>query len=237
MSRHLHYGNQILARLPEAEKALLSPHLKRVDLGRNTIVHKFGEPFSAVYFPHDGIVSLVIDLSTGDTVETATVGREGVVGGAAGFGAVAVNRAVVQVGGSASMIHAGDFRPLLNRSPTFRDMVALYQHFILAQAQQCAVCNTRHPVEQRLARWLLRCRDLTDWTDIPFTHEFMADMLGVRRSSVSLVANTLQRAGLIDYRRGRVRLLNIEGLRASACECYGLINEISERLLLHRPGR
>ncbi len=236
MTRQVRGSNQLLDRLPRSCGEALVPHLRTVHLARDAVLHKPGEPFSAAYFPHDGVVALVIDLKSGHTIETATVGCEGVIGGATGFGMVAVNRAVVHVSGQASMIQAADLRSLCDRWSALRDLVAAFQQFLLAQAQQCSACNARHPVEQRLVRWLLRCRDLTDWDDIPFTQELLAEMLGVQRPSVSIVANTLQRAGLIEHRRGGIRLVDIERLRASACECYEAINTYSERLLGHPPG-
>jgi CRP-like cAMP-binding protein len=236
VARQLRRSNQLLDRLPRSCGEALVPHLRTVDLARDAVLHKPGEPFSAAYFPHDGVVALVIDLKSGHTIETATVGCDGVIGGAAGFGMVAVNRAIVHVSGHASMIQVRDFRLLFDRWSPLRDRVVAFQHFLLAQAQQCSACNARHPVEQRLVRWLLRCRDLTHWDDIPFTHELLAEMLGVQRPSVSIAANTLERTGLIEHRRGFIRLVDNERLRTSACECYEAINAYSERLLGHRPG-
>jgi CRP-like cAMP-binding protein len=232
VSTDAYLSNRLLACLPQSDRDVLSAHLSIEELAPRQILHNTGERFSAVYFPHEGIVSLVVDLSTGETIEAGTVGRDGVIGGAAAFvGAFALNRAVVQVGGLASVIHPDDLCRFTDRNPTLRTKLFLYQDFLLAQAQQCAACNASHPVERRLARWLLRCRDLAGRDDIRLTQEFLAEMLGVRRSSVSLVANTMQSAGLIKYRRGQIRLLDIEALRKSACECYGVLNSLSALLL------
>jgi CRP-like cAMP-binding protein len=222
----------LLACLPQSDQEALSAHLGVAELAPRQILHNPGERFSAVYFPHEGIVSLVVDLSTGEMVEAGTVGRDGVVGGAAAFvGAVPLSRAVVQVGGLASVIRADDLCRFADQNPRLRTKLFLYQYFLLAQAQQCAACNASHPVERRLARWLLRCRDLAGRDDIRLTQEFLAEMLGVRRSSVSLVANTMQSAGLIQYRRGYIRLIDIEALRKAACECYAALNSLSALLL------
>ncbi len=236
LSRHAIGSNEFLAALPEADRSELSSRLRTVDLARRAVLHNVGENFRGAYFPHDGIVSLVVDLSTGEMIEAGTVGRDGVVGGAAGTpGAIALNRAVVQVEGRASLIGAEDLRAVADRSPSLRNKLLLHQHFLLGQAQQCAACNASHPIERRLARWLLRCRDLTRRDELPLTQEFVAEMLGVRRSSVSIVANILQRAGLIEYRRGHLRMLDVDGLRRSACECYDAINSLAGRLLGGSP--
>jgi CRP-like cAMP-binding protein len=231
-------ANLFLARLAEHDQKALFPNLEVVDLEQHAVLHDVGDPLRAVYFPHSGIISIVVHLRSGDMIEAGTVGLDGMIGGGAGFGeAVAVNRAVVQVAGHASVAAAYDLRAVADGSPTLRNQLFVQQQFLLAQAQQCAACNGTHPIERRLARWLLRCRDIAKRDDLPLTQEFVAEMLGVRRSSVSIVANALQRAGLIETRRGIFRLLDLDGLRASACECYEAVNDLSERLLGHRPER
>lgn len=236
MSEQVHCTNRFLARLSDCDQKALFPRLGIVDLTQGATLHDVGQRFKAAYFPHDGIISLVVGLSTGDMVEAGTVGRDGVAGAEAGFkGTQPVNRAVVQIGGRASVVSADDLCALVDRSPGLRDRISLYQHFLLAQAQQCAACNATHPVERRLARWLLRCRDVADRDDINLTQDFIAEMLGVRRTSVSAVANSLSQAGLIECRRGCLRLLDVDGLRASACECYAAMNELSEAMLGFHP--
>lgn len=231
-----HTANRFLARLPDVDREALFPRLRSLELVQHAVLHEVGEPFKVIWFPHSGIVSLVVDLASGEMIEAGTVGRDGVVGAAAGFvGTIAVNRAVVQMGGTASAIAAEELRALVDRSHALRNRLFVCEDFLLAQAQQCAACNASHPVERRLARWLLRCRDVAYCDEIALTHEFVAEMLGVRRSSVTIVTTTLQRAGLIECRRGRIRLLDMHGLRATACECYEAINDVSERLLGYRP--
>jgi CRP-like cAMP-binding protein len=138
---------------------------------------------------------------------------------------------VVQLAGRASVVDVGHVRSLAAGSVGFRTMLMRHEQFVMAQAQQSAACNASHTVEARIARWLLRCRDLAGSDDIALTQEFLAEMMGVRRTSVSLVANALQQAGLIKYRRGHIRLLDVGGLQASACECYETVKKHSERLL------
>ncbi len=232
-----HTANRFLASLTEPDQKALFPNLRVTELELHAVLHDTGDHFRAAYFPHSGIISLVVHLRSGDMIEAGTVGLDGVVGGAAGFaGARAVNRAVVQAAGRASVASAESLRALADASATFRNGLFVQQHFLLAQAQQCAACNATHPIERRLARWLLRCRDLANGDDLTLTQEFLAEMLGVRRTSVSIVASSLQRAGLIETRRGIIRLTDLDGLRASACECYEAINDASERLRGHRSG-
>jgi CRP-like cAMP-binding protein len=160
------------------------------------------------------------------------VGRDSLVGGSSAFdNKISLNRAVAQVAGSASVLDVDRFCDLASQSDTFRAKLARHEQFILAQAQQTGACNATHTLEARLARWLLRCLDLLRSEDIHLTQEFLAQMLGVRRTSVSIVANTLQQAGLIRYRRGHIRVLNVEGLKDCSCECYQTLKSLSDRLL------
>jgi CRP-like cAMP-binding protein len=131
----------------------------------------------------------------------------------------------------ASVVDVGTFRGLVQQSHTLRATLARHRQFILAQAQQCAACHATHAVQARLSRWLLRSHDLLGSDEIPLTQEFLGEMLGVRRSSVTIVASTLQQAGFINYRRGHIRLIDLEGLRDSACECYETIKVQAKRLI------
>jgi CRP-like cAMP-binding protein len=232
MAQSPHSSNQLLASLRPEKMAALLPHLKIVELPQETVLYESGDPIKAVYFPHDGIVSLVIDLATGEMIEVAMVGRDSVVGSSARFDdQLSLTRVVVQVAGSASVLDVEQFRALAGQSDTFRAKLARHEQFILAQAQQAAACNASHALEARLSRWLLRCRDLLHSDDIELTQEFLAEMLGARRTSVSIVANTLQQAGLIRYRRGHIRIVDLEALKDSACECYQTLKSQSDRLL------
>ncbi len=218
--------------------AALVPHLRVVQLPRETVLFAAGDTIEAIYFPHSGIVSIVVDLDSGEMIETAMVGHDSVVGGAAAVGDdIALNRAVVQVAAVASVVGVGTFRGLVQQSHAYHALLARHRQFILAQAQQSAACNAAHGLEARLSRWLLRCHDLLGSDDIPLTQEFLANMLGARRTSVTLVAGTLQQAGLIRYRRGHIRVTNLEGLRESACECYESTKAQGKRLLESRTDR
>jgi CRP-like cAMP-binding protein len=175
---------------------------------------------------------LVVGLASGQWVEAAMIGRDGVVGAAAAIGSKrAINRAIVQLVGKAFVLPAGAARAFADANTPFRDLLMRNEELVLAQAQQSGACNAVHQVEARLARWLLRCRDLAQRDDLELTQEFLAEMLAVRRTSVNEAAMALQDEGLISYRRGTIRLLNIEGLEETACECLQRIRTVSDALI------
>jgi hypothetical protein len=159
------------------------------------------------------------------------VGRDGVVNGTSALdGKFSLHKAIVQVAGSASVINSDALRRLADEFEPLRSILIRHEQVLLAQAQQTAGCNASHTVEARMCRWLLRIRDLTGSDEMALTQEFLAQMLGVQRSSVSIVAGTLQKAGLIKYRRGHISLVDIDGLKESACECYETVKQHYERL-------
>jgi len=232
MSQSPHSTNLLLASLPPENMAALVPHLRVVQLPQETVLFEAGDTIKAIYFPHTGIVSIVVDLASGETIETAMIGRDSLVGGSAALDDdIALNRAVVQVAGVASVVDVGTFRGLAQQSHTFHATLARHRQFILAQAQQSAACNAAHTLEARLSRWLLRCRDLLGSDDIHLTQEFLGEMLGARRTSVTLVASALKQAGFIRYRRGHISVIDVEGLRDSACECYKTNKAQGKRLI------
>jgi len=232
-------SNFFLASLPEANVAALRPHLRAVDLPRGMVLFEVGDAIEQVYFPYSGVVSLVVPLESGETIESAMIGRESLVGGSAALnGQVSVCKAVVQIGGAGSVLDIDKFRSLADSSATCRAALFKHEQLILVQAQQSAACNATHTVETRLARWLLRARDLQGSDDLQLTQEFISEMMGVRRTSVSVVANTLAQAGFLRYSRGQIRILNLEGLRETACECYLTVRSHADRLLGRaQPGR
>src|ERR1700692_554914 len=225
-------SNQVLASLLPADLGLLLPHLRFFELPQETVLFEAGSTINRVFFPHNGIVSLVVELASGDMIEAAMIGREGAVGGLSALDTnISVSRAIMQVAGAASVVEPEIVRRLADQSLGFRATLIKHEQILLAQSQQSAACNAVHTLEARLSRWLLRCRDLIGSDDIALTQEFVAQMLGVRRTSVSIVANTLQQAGLIKYKRGHIRLLDLEALRDSACECYWTVKALSDRLI------
>lgn len=232
-----HLRNRLLAALGPEHIDLLAPHLSNVELEQGAMLQEQGERIERVYFPHSGMISLVAVMQQGNAVETATVGREGAVGAMSGLGPRhAFTRAVVQMPGSASQIATGKFQTIVRQSTAIRDIVVHYNEILLAQVQQSAACNALHEAEARFCRWLLQSRDRSDSDVVPITQEFLAQMLGVRRTTVTLVAQSLQDDGLLRYRRGRIEIIDRAGLEARACECYGVVRrEIEQHLPVAEP--
>jgi len=232
LDQSLHSPNHLLASLSTADFDTLRPHLRTEQLRHEAVLYEVGDDISSAYFPHIGVISLVVNLASGETIETGMVGRDGLLGGSAALnGRVSLNKAIVQIAGAASVLDCRHLETLANTSVAFRMTLNRYEQLILIQAQQSAACNITHTLEARLARWLLRCRDLMDSNDLALTQEFIGQMLGVRRSSVSVTSGTLQTAGLIRYNRGNIRILDLGGLRDAACECYQTVKLQSDRLL------
>ena len=205
--------NRLLASLPANAFSAISPHLKIVELKFGEVVAEAGSPIRQVYFPYSGVISLVVELDVGAMIETAMVGRDGVLNAAPALdGKVSLNKGIVQSAGSAGTIEVNRFRRLANEFEPFRSLLIRHEQVLFAQSQQSAACNASHSVEARMCRWLLFMRDLAGSDDLILTQEFLAQMLSVRRPSVSIVASPLQKAGLIKYSRGRVRLLDVKGL-------------------------
>ena len=224
--------NRLLASLPQNIFAAMEPHLKPLTLAFGDVVAETDQPIRKVYFPFSGVISLVVDMQEGDMIETAMVGRDGVANGTSALdGKVSLHKGIVQVAGEAATISPDALRTLAREFEPLHAILIRHEQVLLAQAQQSAGCNASHSVEARMCRWLLRIRDLTGSDDLKLTQEFLAQMLGVRRSSVSLVAGTLQSAGFIRYKRGNIRLLDVEQLQEGACECYETVKGHYERLL------
>jgi CRP-like cAMP-binding protein len=218
--------NRLLKRMGADDLARLQPDLKKVAMTRSAVVHRAGEPIEHVYFPLSGMVSVLALMRTGDAIETAIIGREGVVGAAVGAnGAKSAGQTVVQIAGSALQVQSNKFIDLYRASTSFRTLMNDFQTVLLLQAQQSAACHAFHSVDARLCRWLLQSQDTTGSDIVPLTQEFLSHMLGVQRTSVSLAAHTLQKAGLIRYSRGIITIVNREGLKETACECYDVIRE------------
>jgi CRP-like cAMP-binding protein len=224
--------NRLLASLPSGVFSALTPHLKIVELKFGDVLAEAGGPIRQVYFPYSGVISLVVELDVGIMIETAMVGHDGALNAASALdGKVSLNKGIVQLAGSAGTIEVNRFRRLANELESFRSVLIRHEQVLFAQSQQSAACNASHSVEARMCRWLLHMRDLADSDDLMLTQEFLAQMLSVRRPSVSTVANPLQKAGLIKYSRGRIRVLDVKGLKKRACECYGTVKGHYQRLL------
>jgi len=229
-------SNHFLASLPPEVLAMLQPQLVPVDLPNTKILYHAGDKIDRMYFPVTGVISLLVGLSDGQMVEAGMLGRNSVVGAAAALDkGEAINQAIVQVGGSGYSIETRAMRNLVDQYVVLRTTLASHEQMMTAHTQQVAACNTFHELEARLSRWLLQTRDLIASETLPLTQEFLAQMLGVSRSSVTLVAKRLQQSGLISYRRGNIQLVDIEGLQETCCECYDAINAHFHRLSGWKP--
>jgi CRP-like cAMP-binding protein len=225
-----HSKNQILNLLAPPDLDLFARSLRVVEMPQGQVLAEQHKPIERVYFPHSGIVSYVVEMSDGDMIETAMIGRDGVMGAIQILDEkVSPNKVMVQAPGQASVIDADEMRKAVAASTPLRVMFAKHEQFFIAQIQQSAGCNAAHSVEARMSRWLLRMHDLFG-AELPLTQEFMAQMMGVRRTSVSLVAGDMQEKGLISYRRGHVRITNVEKLKETTCECYGAVNSHYEKI-------
>jgi hypothetical protein len=225
--------NRLLASLPPEILAALTPHLKTVELKFGDVVAETGGPVQQVYFPYSGVISLVVEMDVGMMIETAMVGNDGAANAASALdGKVSLNKGIVQVAGSAGVREVDQLRQLANDLEPLRGLLIRHEQVLFAQAQQSAGCNASHSVEARMCRWLLYMRDLAGEADLLLlTQDFLAQMLGVTRPSVSIVANTLQHAGLIKYSRGRIQVLNVPGLQEGTCECYATVKAHDDQML------
>lgn len=229
--------NHFLSSLSASDSALLQPHLSEKDLPLGRVLYRAHEAITYVYFPSTGVVSLVVGLTNGQFVEAGMFGRNAAVGASAALDSrMALNEAIGQVGGTGVTASIQELKKLVAQSETLRIALVRQEETVLAQAQQVAACNAVHELEERLSRWLLQVRDLLQTDTLPLTQEFLGQMLGVQRSSVTLVARKLQEAGLIDYRRGRIRILDVTGLHESCCECYAAINAHFLRIVNWAPA-
>jgi CRP-like cAMP-binding protein len=224
--------NRLLASLKAEDHALLLRHLREVSLEQGDFLEERGRRTDAVYFPQSGMISLVVETPEDKTVEVAVIGSESAVGITVGLGSrVSSVTALVQVSGSSLCISASTFRAVAAQSQNIRDLIIRYHEMLLGQIQQTAACNALHEVGPRLSRWLLQTSDRIDSNTIPFTREFLGKMLGVRRGTVSAVAAKFEEAGIIQTRRGQIRLLDRDRLKKQSCPCYHFIRKHIDRLL------
>ena len=224
--------NRLLSLLSDTDYARLQPHLSQVVLDYKKSLYEASRPIRHVFFPIEGVASLVITTADGASAEVGTIGSEGMVGLPVCLGDTdAPSSVYVQVPGTALGIDAHIFRGELDRSPTLNLIMLRYAHAFFNQVAQSAACSHLHKVEQRCCRWLLMTRDRMPKDDYLLTHEFLGMMLGVRRTTVTEVMGNLQKAGLIRYRRGHVTILDREALRRRACECYDISRLEFDRLL------
>jgi CRP-like cAMP-binding protein len=202
------------------------------DLLPDSILVGVGDTLRRAWLPHRGVISLIVNLSKGEHVQVALIGRDSIFGAFSSLGdPTALNSAVVLVPGIASTIELDRLRAAADRSPSLRALLMRHGLATYAQIQQTAGCNAAHSVESRLARCLLQIHDLSRGDKFVLTQESMAQMIGARRNSVSLVASTLQRADVIHYSRGHIEIRNVDELKKAACECYAAVRSQYQRLL------
>jgi CRP-like cAMP-binding protein len=224
--------NHLLASLPAADFELFLPHLETIELVQEDVLVAAGDRLTHVFFPHSGVISLVVSLADGAMIEVAMIGRDAVFGASAALdGNISLTDAIVQLPGAASTLAVGRLRAAAEQSVTFRTTLIRHEQALFAQAQQSAACNASHPVEARLARLLLRMHDLSQAVTLPLTQDLLAQMIGVKRNSVSIVAHILQERGLIRYARGHIEIVDLEAMKRAACECYEAVNAQHHRLL------
>jgi CRP-like cAMP-binding protein len=229
--------NHLLAVIPASEFRELKAYLTTVDLRAKDRLAEPNRAIEAVYFPLDAVLSMAAIDRHGKTVEVGSVGCEGMTGQAVLLGSEqSTSRMVVQIGGQAERMDAAVLQREARRNDRFGRLLHLYVQAFMTQIAQSTACNRLHAAEQRLARWLLICRDRVGRDEMPITQETMAVMLGVRRATVTEAASGLQREGLIRYRRGVVAIVDRPGLEAATCECYGIVREEFDRLLGVRVG-
>ena len=226
-----HYKNRVLAALPKAEINRLKPHLFPVTLVQEETLLDGKAPHG--YFLEDGIASVVMTVANGDTVEVGIIGIDGVVGLPILLGAgTAPGRTFIQIAGSGFRIEADILKEEFERPGELRRHLQRYMQGFMVQSAQTSTCNRLHNIEERLARWMLSCRDRMESDQLHLTHDFLGQMLGAPRTTVTLAAGLLHRAGMIDYSRGVVTIQNRPALEEAACECYGIVRDEFQRLSL-----
>jgi CRP-like cAMP-binding protein len=225
-----HTNNQLLARLDPSVLLAIRPDLRVLELRHGEVLADTHHQVHQIYFPHKGVLSFVVELENGQAIETGMVGCDGEFGAAQALDdKVSLNKVVVQVPGRASVIDADLLRPAADRWPNLRALLVKYELFFVAQVQQTAACNAVHDVDTRTCKWLLRMHQLAG-DDLPLTQEFLAQMMGVRRTSITETAIALQKAGLISYVRGRVHIEDIARVQDRACECHAAMASHFERI-------
>jgi len=225
-------GNKLLDLLPEAESKRLLASSQIVSLPVGQIVMQQDGPMPHVYFPTTSVFGIVLVVEQGKQVEGTTMGTEGMVGLPVFLGVDSHPfRAIVQVSGEAVRVPATTFAQVVKTCSTLDRLLRRYTLYRLRCANQTGACNSLHAIEERMCRWLLMVRDRAGKDEFSLTHDFMAELLGVRRQTVSIIAGTLQRSGLITYRRGLLRVLDREGLEAASCECYETLKRLYERII------
>jgi CRP-like cAMP-binding protein len=224
-------ANHLLAVLGSEERERLLRSAKTEAFEAHEVLYAPGREITHVYFPVGGMVSVVVKMTDAAAVEVVTIGSEGVVGIPVILGVTSTGmEALWQIPGRALKIPAGVLREEIQRSASLNRLLLRYVEAVMVQVAQHVACNRSHSMEQRCARWLLRTHDRVESDEFPLTQQFLAQMLGVRRATVTIIAGALQKARLIDYSRGRIRIVNRRGLEGAACECYDVVRRVMNRV-------
>ncbi|MBR0974660.1 MULTISPECIES: Crp/Fnr family transcriptional regulator [Bradyrhizobium] len=219
-------SNRLLGALEPASRRRLDPHLEPVDFKLGDMVCDAGGLLKHAYFPRGSVLSLLTVLENGAAIETANIGREGAFGlFAAMYSRVSFNRCIVQLEGHTVRCPIQLLQHEFKSSEHVRDLFVSYSETLLSQVQQTVACNAMHSTEERMCRWLLMMHDRAEGEALPYTHEFLSQILGANRKSVTLAAQSMQAAGLISYRRGTIQVLDRPGLEKASCECYAIVQE------------
>jgi CRP-like cAMP-binding protein len=227
-------SNRLLSALPEEDYERLKGQLQPHSVQQKQALAEAGQRIDQVHFPVDAVVSILTRMDEGPSVEIATIGNEGVVGLTVAWGGAVMNPrevTTVQVPGEVVSMESATFRAELERQGALASLLERYTRAFFSQVSQQVACNGLHSIEQRCARWLLLTHDRVGTDEFPMTHEFLSQMLGVRRASVTVTAGILQKAGFVEFSRGRVAVVDRAGLESAACECYGVTREVYDRLL------
>ena len=220
------HSNRLLDALEPASRQRIEPHFEQIDIKLGTVVCDAGGLLKHAYFPQGCVLSLLTVLENGSAIETANIGREGAFGlFAAMYSRVSFNRCLVQMEGAMVRCPIALLHSEFERSEHVRNLFVSYSETLLSQIQQTVACNAMHTTEERMCRWLLMMHDRAEGEALPYTHEFLSHMLGANRKSVTLAAQSMQSAGLISYRRGKIQVLDRAGLERASCECYAVVRE------------
>jgi len=223
--------NRLIASIPDKERKRLQPYLQDVTLGFGQQLLEFEAPIEYVFFPEDCVTSTVVDSIDGSRIEVGLMGAEGLIGLSLVYGVSASNATVVvQIAGRAKRMKTTDFnRLVVEANGVLLKLLLRYANYFAAMVQQHAACNSIHPLKERMCRWILLTQDRVQRDDFPLTQDYLAQMLGVRRPTVSNIASELKRAGFINYTRGSIAVTDRKGLEETSCECYGVINDSMEQ--------
>jgi len=225
-AREVVLGNQLLGALEAESRQRINPYLEPIKLKLGAVVCEAGGLLKHAYFPQGSVLSLLTVLENGSAIETANIGREGAFGlFAAMYSRVSFNRCIVQLEGHMVRCPIGLLQSEFKTSEHVRNLFVSYSETLLSQVQQTVACNAMHTTEERMCRWLLMMHDRAEGESLPYTHEFLAHILGANRKSVTLAAQSMQAAGLISYHRGTIQVLDRKGLEKASCECYAIVKE------------